>query len=291
MKIAYLGPVRTNSEKAARELGARISPECEYVPCVAIQGVADAIRSGAVDFGVMPCYNYLEGLVQQTLDLIYDNRLYISDVYRLPITHCLGAYPGSSSRNEVYSISVALGQCTEYLAEHHPEVKQILVSSTAEGARLVAEKKQGLAVSPREALEYFGLEVIAEDIGNRRHGKKNFTDFYLVSKEPRGAFDTAEEYSTMVAITPHVDRSGLLAQILQHVAFFGINNAKIHSRPAIDFVDIDIDPQMFYLEMMIHQSSPDFIKCVESLTYALTPKGRDVDVVRVLGSYPQPRMD
>jgi len=93
----------------------------------------------------------------------------------------------------------------------------------------------------------------------------------------------------MVAITPHVDRSGLLAQILQHVAFFGINNAKIHSRPAIDFVAIDIDPQMFYLEMMTHESSPAFRKCVDSLTFALTPEGRDVEVVRVLGSYRRPR--
>ena len=254
MKIAYLGPERTNTERAARELGSGISPECEYVPCVAIQGVADAVRNGAADFAVMPCYNFLEGLVQQTLDLIYEHRLYIGGLYRLPITHCLGAWPGSAGNDEVYSISVALGQCTEFLASKYPLARQIPVSSTAEGARIVAEKKKGFAVAPKEALEFFGLDVVAEDIGNRRHGKQNFTDFYLVSAKPYGNCDPGEAYSTMVAITPHVDRSGLLAQILQHVAFFGINNAKIHSRPAIDFVDIDIDPQMFYLEMMVHQS-------------------------------------
>ena len=290
MKIAYLGPERTNTERAARELGSGISPECEYLPCVAIQGVADAVRNGAADFAVMPCYNFLEGLVQQTLDLIYEHRLFICGLHRLPITHCLGAYPGSSGNDEVYSISVALGQCTEFLSSEYPLARQIPVSSTAEGARVVAERKRGLAVAPREALEFFGLDLVAEDIGNRRHGRQNFTDFYLVSAKPHVQYDPACGYSTMVAITPHVDRSGLLAQILQHVAFFGINNAKIHSRPAIDFVDIDIDPQMFYLEMMTHQTAPDFVKCVESLTYALTPKGEAAEVVRVLGSYPQPKI-
>jgi prephenate dehydratase len=290
MKIAYLGPERTNSEKAAFNLGSRLASSCELVPCVAIQGVAQALGKNGVSFGVMPYYNYLEGLVQQTLDIIYDHNFFIHDVCRMPITHCLGAYPGSKENDQIYSISVALGQCTDYLSSHYPSARQVTVSSTAEGARIVAEKKSGLAVSNREALEYYGLDILADDIGNRRHGKANFTDFYLVSTEQAADYDPDEEYFTMVAVTPHIDRSGLLAQILQHVAFFEINNAKIHSRPAIDFVAMDLDPQMFYIEMMAHQSSPDFCKCIETLTYAMTPKGKDVEVVKILGSYRRPRI-
>ncbi|MGL4370256.1 MAG: prephenate dehydratase, partial [Spirochaetota bacterium] len=225
------------------------------------------------------------GLVQAPLDLIYENDLYIRDICRIPIVHCLGAHPQNSCGDIVYSIGVALGQCTDYLDRHYPQAVPITVSSTSEGARLAAERKNGLAVANREALEYYGLDVLAEDIGNRRHGRVNFTDFYLVSAESSDEYDPSAEYSTMVAITPHVDRSGLLAQILQHVAFFGINNAKIHSRPAIDYVDVANDPQMFYLEMMTHCTSEEFRTCIDSLTFAMTPRGRDVEVVRVLGSY------
>ena len=48
---------------------------------------------------------------------------------------------------------------------------------------------------------------------------------------------------------------------------------------------MDNDPQMFYLEMMTHCRSEEFNKCIDSLTFAMTPRGRDVEVVRVLGSY------
>jgi chorismate mutase / prephenate dehydratase len=286
MAVAYLGPEKTNSEIAARAL-AKGAGENELVPVMNIQAVADAVGRGSVKYGVIPYYNYLEGLIQQTLDLIYENFLHIRDIYRMPITHVLGSYPGNPG-NSLYSISVAIGQCDEYLAYHYPDTAQIAVSSTAEGARIVSEKKEGMAIGNSEAMKHFGLEIIADDIGNRRHGKKNFTDFYFVSKERNTEFTPSEEYFTMVAITPHVDKPGLLAQILSQVAYHGINNAKIHSRPAIDFVDMTIDPQMFYLEMMCHEMSRDFLRCMDTLKYGLTPEGKDIEVVRVLGSYRRP---
>jgi len=286
MAVAYLGPEKTNSEIAARAIALRVG-ETELVPVLNIPAVAQAVGRNSAKYGVMPYYNYLEGLIQQTLDLIYENSLYIRDIYRMPITHVIGAYPENRG-NTIYSISVAMGQCDEYLAEHYPNVPQIAVSSTAEGARIVSGKKEGMAVGNAEAMKYFGLEIIAEDIGNRRHGRKNFTDFYFVSKEKNPEFNPSDEYFTMVAITPHVDKPGLLAQILDQVAYHGINNAKIHSRPAIDFVDMANDPQMFYLEMVCHETSSDFIRCVDALKYGLTPKGKDIEVVRVLGSYRKP---
>lgn len=137
MKVAYLGPERTNTESAARELASRISSSYELVPCVAMPGVVQSLFAEAPvasDFGVMPYYNYLEGFVQQTLDLIYDHNLFIHDVFRMPIVHCLGAHPDNTRTDLIYSISVALGQCTEYLSAHHPDARQVAVSSTAEGA-------------------------------------------------------------------------------------------------------------------------------------------------------------
>ena len=286
MSIAYLGPERTNSECAARAIGAHIGVN-DFVPVKNIQSVALSVAEGTVKYGVMPCYNYLEGLIQQTLDIIYEKNLFITDIYRMPIDFVLGGYPGNHG-NIIYSIAVGLAQCDDFLLSNYPSAKQIAVSSTSEGARIVSEKKEGMAVGNAEAMKFFNLEVIADDIGNRRHGKRNFTDFYCVAKTHESQYDPAHQYMTMVAITPHVDKPGLLSQILSQVAYHGINNAKIHSRPAIDFVNIDIDPQMFYLEMMCHESSPDFLRCIDTLKYGLTPRGEDVEVVRVLGSYISP---
>jgi prephenate dehydratase len=286
MSIAYLGPEKTNSEAAARIISERIKDN-DLIPMRTIQDSAYAVSDGRAAYGVMPCYNYLEGLIQQTLDLIYEKRLYIHDIVRMPITHILGAYPGNKG-NTIYSIAVALGQCDEFLMKNYPDAVQFPVSSTSEGARIVSEKKEGMAVSSSDAVRHYGLEVIADDIGNKRHGKKNFTDFYCVADKQDKVYDAKSDYLTMVAITPHVDKPGLLSQILAQVAYHGINNAKIHSRPAIDFVNMDIDPQMFYLEMMCHESSPDFIRCIDALKYGLTPKGKDIEVVRVLGSYKSP---
>ena len=90
----------------------------------------------------------------------------------------------------------------------------------------------------------------------------------------------------MIAITPHFDQAGLLAGILQQVSFHGLNNAKIHSRPAIDDVPIrGMEPQMFYLEIMCRMDNPDFRRCIDSLRYKLGPGGKRAEVVRILGSY------
>ena len=134
--------------------------------------------------------------------------------------------------------------------------------------------------------------MIAEDIGNRRSGRRNFTDFYLLAEHNSVEYDPCKEYLTMVAITPHYDEPGLLAGILNQVAWHGLNNAKIHSRPALDDTAIgdELEPQMFYLEVIAHKDSPNLVRCVESLRYKLTPQSRDVETVRVLGSYEKPKL-
>ena len=90
----------------------------------------------------------------------------------------------------------------------------------------------------------------------------------------------------MVAITPQEDRPGLLAEILQIVANHNLNNAKIHSRPALDNVAMnEIEPQMFYLEIMAHERQENFNTCIEALKSMLVTS---TGVVRILGSYGMP---
>lgn len=88
----------------------------------------------------------------------------------------------------------------------------------------------------------------------------------------------------MVAVTPHVDRPGLLAEILLQISYYGLNNYKLHSRPAIDDVKLkDYEPIMFYIEIMCHQEDDNFKRCIEAIRYKLTFKNKEI--VRILGSY------
>jgi prephenate dehydratase len=293
MKLSYLGPPNTYSEKAAQMVAAQIKADVEVVPMSSVEAVARSLISESSDraaFGVMPYYNYLEGLVQECVDLVYEYRLNMVGAQRVPIELCLGTHPDNTEFENVYSHAKALAQCSEYLWQHFPKCHEVAVSSTAESAAIVKENKSGLSIASLEALNYHGLKIIAQNIGNKRHGRVNFTDFYLLSRGEDENYDETRQYLTMIAITPQVDRSGLLAEILGQVAYHELNNAKIHSRPAIDEVSMDVEPQMFYLELMAHRNDPDFIRCIDSLRYRLTPKGKDTEVVRVLGSYIRPRM-
>jgi len=288
-KISYLGPKNSYTGQATKMLAERIREETELVDLVSLQAVANSVASLDADMGVMACYNYLEGLVQECLDLIYENDLRINRMQRLPIVLSIGAYKENTSKGEVYSHPKALAQCSEWLWSHYKDSEQIPVTSTAAAAERVAETRSGLAIASSGVLEKCGLKIVAEDIGNKKHGRTNFTDFYLVARENGQEYDETKRYLTMVAITPYVDKPGLLAEILQQVTYHNLNNAKIHSRPALDDIVIDtLEPQMFYLEIMDHQASTDLRRCIDSLRYKLTPKGRDVETVRILGSYERP---
>ena len=294
-KLSYLGPAHTYSEKAATKLRTRVDEELEITPMSSAQAVVYSLlqenNNDKADYAVIPYYNFLDGLVQECLDLIYEHHVTIIGSERIRIELCLGKAPGGTVERVVYSHSKALAQCSKYLWEYDRTLEHVPVSSTAEAANIVNTQAAGLVVASKEALQHQKLEIIAENIGNKKHGRTNFTDFYLLSKMDHAEYDSNQSYFTMIAVTPRFDRPGLLAEILSQVAYYGLNNAKIHSRPAIDEIALDVEPQMFYLEIMAHKENMDFTKCIDALQYRLTPRDSSTEVVRVLGSYPRPGLN
>lgn len=281
--IVYLGPEKTYSESAARKFGQRIDVN-SFVPQMNFSAVSKCVVSES-SYGVLPYYNYLEGLVQHSLDLIYERDLRIIDICRLDINHSIGGY--KKEPYVIYSLPIAVEQCDDYLKKEFPDVSIVPVSSTAEGMVTVSKNGSGMAIGSKDALLHYGLEIINDSISNKKHNRSNYTDFYLVDsgKSEREFEYKGDNWLTMVAITPFFDKPGLLSIILNQISFYGINNAKIHSRPAIEYVDIAIDPQMFYVEMMCHPKEERFLRCIDSLRYWLSMEGNDLDPVRILGSY------
>ncbi len=288
MKLFYLGPEQSFSHQAARLSMRNRDETIDYIPAVPLESVVKRLQNEEVgrNMAIIPYYNYLEGLVQESLDLIYENQVFIIGAQRVPIIFCLGGYERDIEQAGISSHPKALAQCSQYVNRHYPNIPHFAVSSTTEGAQIVHDRRAGFAIASKEGLRSFDLPLLERDIGNTKHGHSNFTDFFLLAKHDIAEYDKDANYYTMIAVTPHIDRVGLLQEILCQISFYGLNLAKIHSRPAIDEVDdIGVEPQMFYLEIVCHKDSEDFQQCVAALEYKFSPKNSHLSAVRILGSY------
>lgn len=271
MQIHYLGPPKSFSEQAALKLARHIG-HGDALPCPNVEAIAHEVgraEPGAA-LGILPYYNFLEGLVQESLDLTYEHGLVINAAVRVPIRFALGGAPGATRPAEVLSHPKGLAQCSDYLAANLPEARLTAAASTSEAARLAAGNPAALAIATAAALTEHGLEIVADDVGNVRYGRANFTDFFVVAPaDERAALGLATD-RTMLAITPPTDRPGLLADVLSLFAFVRLNFAKIHSRPALEEVDMDIEPQMFYVEIMTEPDSDALARALEMLSFRFT---------------------
>jgi prephenate dehydratase len=323
--IHYLGPVGTFSEQAAQMLGDDLlatMPEmtdrsCSLTPQPMLSRVIAAIDSPDA-FAVVPYYNLLEGLIQETLDLIVEHQLEVLAARQIPIRLAIGGFVSDVQNAEmpVFSHPKALAQCSVFLEEHFPAVTCRETLSTSQAVQNVADKKFGLAIARRETLESQAVPVLHDDIGNRQYSRQNCTEFLLVGpktatgnksqqsdkvgvsgypkdkvgcRSPSGnvgdsrlesdSASPARVTRTLIAIIPVTDRVGLLADILGQIAFFGINLLKIHSRPALTDANGPA-PQMFYIETDIAADSPELRLCIETLDMRLAKQGDYDDLSR-----------
>ena len=133
-------------------------------------------------------------------------------------------------------------------------------------------------------MKKFGVPIFAHDVGNLRRGKSNFTDFFIVRVDGAGtANDLGVPDHTMIAITPRIDRPGLLAELLGQFHFYGLDIAKIHSRPAIESVESDEEPQMFYLEVKCAPNADPLLRCAEAIRYRFGREEAPDELVRIMG--------
>ena len=119
----------------------------------------------------------------------------------------------------------ALKQCGRYL-EAHPGWKQQEMINTAVAARKVKEdgKKEQAAIGSRHAAEYFGLEILDDNISS---SQTNSTRFIIVSGKKLYTPD-ADKISICFEL-PHA--SGTLYNMLSHFIYNNLNMTKIESRP------------------------------------------------------------
>lgn len=236
-RVAFQGEPGAYSEEAVRSaFGGAVDP----VPCRSFEDVAEAVRSGETDRGLLPVENSLAGTVVGSYDVLATGDLEVVGEIVRPIRHCLLGLPDSRipDLDRVLSHPVALAQCTEFFRDH-PEVEAVAVYDTAGAARTVAKKGDPSvgAIAARGAAERYDLEVLREDLQDR---PDNQTRFYLVRRgdeeaAPREPTEDEDEGSWKTALLFRTrNEPGALVNVLRAFSRRDVNLSKLESRPGDD---------------------------------------------------------
>ncbi len=238
LRVGYLGPVATFSYEAAKR---HFGSSTVLVPCRTVGDVFLETQKHAVDYGVVPVENSIEGAVTYTFDRFLETDLQICAEVELPVTQNLLSKGTLEQITRVYSHPQALAQCRRWLSEWLPRATQLETASTAQAAQL-AQDADAAAIAPEAASEAYGLPIVArriEDVAT------NVTRFLVIGRHMSER--SGRDRTAVVFAVP--DRAGALQEALRWFADNQINLTRIDSRPSrrrlweyVFFVDLDGHP-------------------------------------------------
>ena len=223
-KVSYLGPEGTYTQEACQVYFGKNST---LIPCATVNDAVDALADGKTSYAVIPQENTIGGAVTDYVDtLIAHTELSVVGEIELRIDQNLLTMPGTelSDIKTVYSHKQGIAQGKEWLERNIPDAEIIEVSSTAEGARMVAEGKNHscAAIASAGCADVYGLEVKAAAIQNN---DKNKTRFYVLSTEKPKA-----RRSDRIAFIVK-GKAELLPGLMSDMEEQGMTLVAIHDRP------------------------------------------------------------
>ncbi|MGZ4557148.1 MAG: prephenate dehydratase [Mycobacteriaceae bacterium] len=270
-RVSFLGPAGTFTEAACREL---VDPDgVEFVPAATTPAAVQLVREGTVDAACVPVENSVEGSVPPTLDaLATGTRLQVVAETELPVAFSVLVRPGTTAE-DVHTVAThphAAAQVLQWLAEHLPQAKLQVGSSTAAAAHDVAEGRVDAAVATALVGQRLGLHALAEGVADVGYAR---TRFVLVCQPCPPPARTGRDRTSVVlslANTP-----GALVQAMSEFAIRGIDLTRIESRPTRRAMGT----YRFYLDCVGHIEDP-------AVAEALAALHRKCTELRFLGSWP-----
>lgn len=246
-------------------------------PLGSFRAVFDAVTLGETAAGVIPIENVIHGTVRENYDLLIEYPLIVAGEVAVPVRLALAALPGQrlDDIERVYSHIQALGQAEVFLRTRPWQL--LTTYNTAGAGKGIADRAERAAaavLSPRAAA-LFGLEVLADEIGDLPGNRTRF----LVLRRADGPPVTLQPIPDAVQRTTLVvsvrNEPGTLLAVLRVIADGGLNMRKLESRPSrerpweyVFWIDLDGDA-----------AEPAMAAVLEALP-AVTA------MTRVLGSYP-----
>ena len=273
LRIAYQGVEGANSHLAAQQRYAGRAGGVLLTGYETLRQAADAVHDGEADLGFLPIENSTAGSINETYDLLAEDRLFITGEATRRVEHCLVGWPGTRLEDltAVLSHPQALAQCDAFLrllpwAKPRPEF------DTAGSARKVAESgdRRWAAIASAEAATLYGLEVLRPAIQTE---VSNLTRFVEVARESLPVAPGVGCKTSLLVVVR--DEPGALGEILVELARRGLNLKKLESRP----IPSEAWRYRFYIDVEGHAAS-------EPLAGALVAIAPRAASLRVLGSYP-----
>ncbi len=273
--IAYAGEPGAFAEDAVLVAFGDIA----RAPLASFRAVFDAVTAGDAAAGVVPIENVIHGTVRENYDLLLEYDLVIRGEVVVPVRLCLAALPGQRLEDieRVYSHIQALGQAEAFLRARPWQL--LSTYNTAGAGKAIAdsgERGAAAVLSPRAA-SLFGLEVLADEIGDLPGNRTRFVVLTRPDATPPTMLGAGGAHRTTLVVAVRNEPGTLLA-VLRVFADHGLNMHKLESRPSreraweyVFWVDIDADT-----------ADP-------GTASALSELGPVTTSWRVLGSYPGPR--
>jgi prephenate dehydratase len=268
-KIAFQGEPGAFSHAAVHEL----FPSGEALPCTTFEDTITAVLQGRADYGVVPVENSLYGRITDIYHLLPQSGLHIIAEHFLRVEMNLLGVPGATLADvkSVQSLSVALGQCRKFIAEHR--LQTISAADTAGSAREIAQKgdKSVAAIASRFAAEVYGLTILASNIEDAAH---NTTRFLVISRDAQQAAPGSGKIKTTFVFRVR-NVPAALYKALGGFATNGVNMTKLESY----MLDGSFTATQFYADIEGHPND-------RSVHLAFEELGFFTDEFRVLGVYP-----
>jgi prephenate dehydratase len=227
-RIGFLGPRGTFTEAALRSMPA--SGAAELLPYSSVALVLEAVREGEIDSALVAIENSIEGGVTGTLDELASGvPLVITDEVVLRVQFALLARPGTVVADiaRVATHTVAAAQCRDWIAAHLAGAEVVPEASNAAGAAGVAAGSYDAAIAPAVAADVYGLEVLADDVGDNNEA---WTRFVLVARPGEVPAPTGADKTTLYLFMRE-NHPGALLEILTEFSVRGVDLTRIESRP------------------------------------------------------------
>jgi prephenate dehydratase len=251
--------------------------DVERVGTAGFRGVFAAVTDRIAAAGIIPIENVIHGTVRENYDLLLEHDLVIAGEVVVPIHLCLAALPGQRLEDieRVYSHIQALGQAEAFLRQRPWTL--LTTYNTAGAGKAIADAGERVAaavLSPRAA-SLFGLEVLADDIGDL---PGNRTRFVVIAPPettlPTPLLDAGSGRRTTLVVAVRNEPGSLLA-VLQVFAAHGLNMRKLESRPSRERAW----EYVFWIDLDGDGTDPEMREALEALRAVTT-------MTRRLGSYP-----
>ena len=266
LRVAFQGELGAYSEMAVYSF---FSQSVEVKLCKIFDDVFESVKTGDVNYGVVPIENSIEGSVNRTYDLFLEYDLKVCGEIIIRISHCLIAHKGTSidQIKTVYSHPQALAQCRKFL-EHH-KLKAISTFDTAGSVKMIKEENlmDAAAIASERAAQLYNMTVLAKEIEDI---KNNSTRFFVLDKQDSPY--SGKDKTSIIFATKSIP--GALYKILGDFACRNINLTKIESRPTKQ----KLGEYHFYLDFEGHRTENQCQEALESI------KDKTL-FVKILGSY------